>query len=1751
MGFLDSLGDVAKKMGKAAIAGPGAIYDMATYAVPGDFLPGDRGYGDFSGLLNSLGNRGNDLKFAVPKPITTAFGDTMHAAYTVYHEAVDQPLSTAMVMASHIDTGKGETHYGDIFSADAWSQAYGVAEKQSIGQSITFAFKGGDTDPLAVDAATTPFADMEFTRDHPFLSNASALGTDLAVSWFLDPFAVAGKGAGIARQDHTLGRIRETARADFGARLDGSIVGAEKTFGVAQDWSGRFESFFNFIGGENKLGRPLTAAEIRASSVELQRSSGGLAISSALEDALKLEDANDRMNAARRVFAVAAGDTGQIARLAQEAAGTQALEWKLRNIVNQKTVDLQAQALDAARKDSPEFRALFNGQIDALDEGGDLTKFIGDWHNQVAAELSGQRNLLAANRSLSHMPAMHSGPMGSTHKLNVARGDDLLSKVEKKHDAVMDKIHLPSRDSFSTVYQQGLYSLPVLAVYPAKFMAALLPTKAVPKTVRGLRTVHYTGVVNLHDWDAASDQLNSMMIHAGVDNDVRIKHLSDVYKARTENERLAVIHRTEQVAMDGIAREMSAKHGVEINREYIQQAMLQGQESRGRATSAMNGSRMYSTTQMEGETLGRARTMRAARMESELDDKLAAERVQESLDNWKPTVDQYLDSTGTPYTMPVVSSQLANRVPLLDVPMVKQMTGDRAFAQRLARHGEEWADTATELSGLQAKLARATGSQYDRIQRQILNVRKTQDALLSAASAFNRWWKVGVLFRLGYPMRVLADDHMRIAARIGYIPFLMSNTPEGIKNAYHNHLPGFLPGTRRNDAVRAYEATKARRNQMVAHYGRKEAHTDDEWTELTEAHKVFFGKATAEEKAVARRAIDRLDPDGRITEYADLTRQASTLRRSIGQLRRNGNAAALADAEGALAHVTEQLAGRFDPGELRNEIGRLNEQLRGTLGSRGPKNFREPKRHIGEADVRLGDGNKVGGAFSTPAQGWYEATGSKHSFDYILTDGEEMGFRLNSSGHWRSVAPGEPGYYHLWANILNHQFQHSPEFMSIIRGEVTTPAEYAAWLGKSENRHIVERMQYYAHDAEDWGGRLLAMSADYAPTAELRNLMKQGRVSARQLKRLFPDGDARLPNLHGQLADIQSGRQGAVRMFSDGIQRAFSYLAEKPTDQLSRHPFFNAIYKREVKQAYAAIVAERGVKGFTDADRALIESIARKNALGELKQTLWDVSAHSHAGHTMRFLSPFFAAHQEALNRWWNIVKDDPSVARKFQLAFDAPRKAGLTYNADTGEVVEPGDAIGGPGNKIMLKLPFADDNNAVNKWLKKLGGGKNWEVNENGFNLILQNGILNPGVGPVVTVPVETLVQKFPEATEFEKVARAINQYPPSGDGFVDVALGATIPAWSKRMVSYFQGPKSEEFGRYYMQNFADNLTTFRLQYDREPTENELKGLQDKANKETHRDLVVMALSNALAITPAKPNSKYALVQNGLQRLYDQMRAEGHDMEWLRDTFRAQYGDVYMAMIYSMGTNPGKLEGSVAEVSAIKRHRSLMKNIDPALARLAIGPDVEAADKADQLYSQSASSWLASQETGTPGTNFRGKKDPREAATALVVSQGWDQYDELINALDVMAEQQGLTSYEDSSDLVEAKRRGLDYIKAQNPVFAHAYDEYTHKSFDKLVDDMRLIASDRRLNSDPTRSNDIHWLGQYLQLRDAITGILNQRKAAGGARTIGAEGNADLAKAFFLGVQYINQQSPYFRQFAYAGVIERDPYLVASGGEQ
>lgn len=111
----------------------------------------------------------------------------------------------------------------------------------------------------------------------------------------------------------------------------------------------------------------------------------------------------------------------------------------------------------------------------------------------------------------------------------------------------------------------------------------------------------------------------------------------------------------------------------------------------------------------------------------------------------------YVDADGTAVRLPVTLTQLANTTPLIDVD---------AIGRVMARYR---AEIRGDEGGFINTLASA---------RAAAPVAWTSAAAEEAVSALNRFWKPQQLLRLGWPMRVLLDEQMRIMSVVGVMSHL-------------------------------------------------------------------------------------------------------------------------------------------------------------------------------------------------------------------------------------------------------------------------------------------------------------------------------------------------------------------------------------------------------------------------------------------------------------------------------------------------------------------------------------------------------------------------------------------------------------------------------------------------------------------------------------------------------------------------------------------------------------------------------------------------------------------------------------------------------------------------------------------------------------------------------------------------------------------------------------------------------------------
>ena len=1735
MSFLDALEDTAKSLGGAILAPAGLVWDIGS-------APFDSDDDSFGSLLGDAAKRGGQVLDPIVNTDTfTGYipGHIFEASNTVLDNAINRPISSAFSVASAMSSESGG--YGVIFDGDAWARAWEISDETNAGEAFTTAIlTSEDVNPLEYNNA---FDEVTAAR-HPKLAPAVAMGANIIGSWYLDPLVLAGKGASLYRANVTNHMMNPGERANAYALMtseaNSGLRGATGVLG-REGAANRTDRYLNWINGENRLNRPLEAPEILYGTPQLRKyAAEPHVIAGLLADAGKMTNPAIARDAQRRILSVAAGDVSQIARVRSEIANSGAIADTLTNMVKRGSIDLKLLGVNPAVQHQPVFIAHLESQIKNLDSEGAVTRFMDDW-------LARQEQLVGrAGEGGGIQETMRALP-GVTNqgRRGILRQNDrgITRSGPKVADAVDSwaarGLERSMQSGTSTIFQRGIHSVPFLAVRGTN--ALMRPTTTLPvRASDAMRQVHFTGVAHIHDWGSSVDQLESMMRMSNVSDFDRMKTLSAAYIAKTEPEKMRLIDQVEELSLKSLAGSFATKTGEAIDGAYVKVLMQQHAERRGAQLAQIRG-RTYASTEMTD-------TMMAQRgrgvVQAESDAAFAANPKafnppQASERNWR--VDQINDD-GTLLSLPVLDTQLGNTVPLLDMGIARKvLERDQSHISRLSR---AWANDAKELE----RLSRLKGAGAQGLDRAIAARRASMDWLADAGSKALRMWKFSVLFRLGYPLRILADDHMRIMTQINAATMFGKNLGESVANLKYNQFD------RRAKAATAMRDLKVRRREILDELeGDRMVSHGEKAADMRRIQNSIRGNQQALTKLKSR--LDAADSKHALGLEAE---DRAALRAAI-----KAKEDLIAEKQGAATYYAEEL-GDYGPSDLKRQLETIEQ---GILD--GQKALRPEKRHIGMSDVES-QGEVFPGAFAGQ-QGAVsrEATRSQATFDAQMRGTEDRMFSAMAAGSHRTIMNGEAGHLDAWASALNFQFRNSEAAMHFVKGGSVD--EFVYWLRQPEQAALRRRVPHFAHDPEDWGQRIQAVVHDYIPNEELRALVEAGSVTPRQLSKLFQDPTGR-PAVHGRIAADQFGTSHGSLMVGKTLNRMFKHLSETPTDHLSRHPYFNAMYRHHVDELATVRKSAVGAEGrkFTEADIADIAAAARKNALHDLKRTLFDISAHSHAAHLMRFVSPFFAAHQEVLNRWWRIVGDKPQVVRRFQQAFDLPRGLGLVVD-ENGDPVPVGAPIS-KNHKLLLQLPaaFGGPNTDPSKGIVTQS---KWQISENSFNLILANGLTNPGAGPLVTIPADALAKKYADEPQIATLAHIFNPYPPSSP--MDNALPA---AWKRAMsvayaTSQDQGPLAgipgvgdvvgaahmlditgaglREYNDRFSQNVQDAMADFIVANGREPNRDEADRIMQDAGNQTGVDVTLRLLNNAGSPFPANPNSKYAAINMGWYKIQQQARAEGRDYEWMIKQFKDKWGAAYMPLIYSAAQNPANMDPFAADVNAIKRYKGVLERVDPKLARAVVGTYINrltdpklGGDPTLATYSPEARNFLRT-TTMAPGSGdtYYSYENPKQAMIDQEAARGWRKYSELTGSLTAMAQQMGLTSYRDSDKLMALKRAAVAKLSEENYAWSDEYNIHDEGEYERLVDDMRTVAKSPALSRDPERT-DVAVLDNYLKLHDLFTAIWAQRKANGLGGPDSQDGQ-QVKDVYTQLVMRLVESNTYFEENMFNGLVERDPWLA------
>ena len=922
-------------------------------------------------------------------------------------------------------------------------------------------------------------------------------------------------------------------------------------------------------------------------------------------------------------------------------------------------------------------------------------------------------------------------------------------------------------------------------------------------------------------------------------------------------------------------------------------------------------------------------------------------------------------------------------------------------------------------------------------------------------------WKAAVLLRLGYPIRNAADSQLRIWATVGAMASLR-HAGEGMRNLVDN--------------------TRTAKNRMVDNYN---------------------APAKIDYKALK----DDLQKSG--SEIARLSKEVAELETRAALEPDN------ADLVGELVIKQKSLDTANAAYESNNVALTKLEQSK--VASR--------KKRIGEQDIELTstvdspDGTKytIWGAFGGPNGGLFRELNSSQQTFYSLMEDYSTIYGANVASKGRgAVRPGDVNYYQEWTNAINETFANAAVPRGLMAGksvdevakELADNKELRARLGiaRADSLEYVVTAQKFLDNyiPDGYGIREKIMSA--LPGEEA------GKVTEDFLRNAIRDPEA-LPIVHGHLLDANMNL--TVRGVSNRITGTlFKYLATIPENNWARHPLFIDLYEKSLQKRLETAEFLKGGT-FTREEFANIQynltAGARADAMKGVKDVLYNVERRSNAAHMLRFISPFFSAQENAVKTWFRIGMNNPAILNRANIVWNAPNRAGLITNEETGEPVGPNEVLSSndtmwlPIPKALKKLPV------IGEGLSSLD---TFGVSKRSLDVIFQGNPFGVSVGPFAAIPVANILKLKPELSEVVSFAFP---YGP------DASLNQFMPTWMRNFVKGVQGLNNDDYAKTYQliwlteQQKAQEAGTAYL------TDGQIKSKTDAFYK-------MRVAANLILPFAPQFESPYRLYMDKW-REYSRVYGLGADAKFLED-----YPE-YFEFATSLSKNPTGSQATMDDVLNAKRYKGLISEISGDNAYL-VGLVTRGSGAAK--YNPTAYWWQSETAiaAGTPET-FRSKQDPKEAQQQNAAREGWAKYRRAMAVIDAHLEKRGLTSVQQSGaeDLAYAKQAVIQQLASDvDPTTGQPtgepsawYQDYKDVDGTKSA---KTVAGFRKIISDDTfmadNGDDPTWksVALYLKVRDNIASSLSGRASG----NIDAKENQDLRMILDY---YVNQLKSGDLEFA------------------
>lgn len=989
------------------------------------------------------------------------------------------------------------------------------------------------------------------------------------------------------------------------------------------------------------------------------------------------------------------------------------------------------------------------------------------------------------------------------------------------------------------------------------------------------------------------------------------------------------------------------------------------------------------------------------------------------------------------------------------------------------------------------------------------------DWVLSAGDYLNHLWKFATLFRLGYIARAAGDDLASQLARLG--PAAMAlRIGYGMKNAATNLA---------HREQRPFLQLKEQMHLQGASYAQ------DELDRLVLDVQKLGGKVAAQRQvaktavATAQRRVDWVREQQR-----NLPTDAPRAR--IRALERMWNAR-IGELQTAKAKVP--VAGAAKNIQLRDLQARQGtlEYYR-DLSRQAAQDARDKMQmvHQGTGELKIGD-------TVFPA-----AFGGQRG-DYFMqrispTQAYDQLFRLNKdlvhANLTRSFDHGarpieaiddEVKHASAWAHAVNAQIAGDEMQRMLVAG--TPEATVVKWLkNDAKGKAYWKRLDLPMSTPEDIVARARAEVDEYLPLPEIRMqaLAPEG-VSPQFLKDAVPNPNHR-PTVH--MANVGKNALGFHRAADRVMQKFYDIANIMPAKRLSRHPLFNQLYEGHLKQLVAQR-AKQGAETKTVADVDHVVEIARRLAERDMKKLVFDISHRTDAAAALRFISPFFSATAESFQRWGRVIADRPEILGYASNFYNAPAYSGHMQDQDGNHITPDGYVwtIDPKTGRAVKKRAAKEDRFIVGrmpKWLinSPLGvalgverSSGNVALSQNSINMVTQGDPwFNPGVGPIVQIPVNEFVKDKPDDAELARKLGVLPFGPVEGSNPFSRAAKQAAPSTVRNFITAYDTSDYR-----YQQVKAQILQRAVFEHEQlgkpMPSEKQIAAM-------TRNYWFFSAASAFLqpAATRRQDAYQYYRDQYNILRRQDPQNAD--------QQFLQRFGEDYFIFAQAMSKNVAGIQATKNAVALSKKYAGLLAAF-PELGPLIIGKEGNG-PFSPEAYAYQLNAPLVPGDSEMQRTRLSAEEAMKENQRRL----GWAKFSSVMDWLNAQKVQRGLATLHDqgAEDLDAIKKAFVMMLGdptlpdgRDNPYYnaewSQDYYSLDAKKYERLAPALETAAT-QVLKTDPGRA-DMRGLLQYLQGRKVIVQTLN----ASPYKTLSAKANTGLKAAWVAYVSSLTDASPDF----------------------